>query len=419
MSEEAGAGTQPLPAQAADMVSNTGVQSKSPDVAPQKGLWNFQALTDATADLHLRAYRFDYERSNGSRSLALAIGGEASVYSGKWWTYYSAGLGVATSQKISGELDQDGTSLLIPGQESYTVIHIAYVQAGFDELEATVYRQMLNLPFINKQDSRMTPNTFEAMNVQGKIGLGGDFSLDYIAGYAWAIKQRNSDTFRGMDAVVGAEDDQIQGVFYLNARGRHGADIDYGVTAESLYNAWTTLYGAATWNVVREKDVGLRFDGQATYQYIDERIQPEPTGTGQLGVRLVGSWNGFTGRLAATKTGSDNAILSPYGDVPFYLSMMIRDFDNPGEFAGGAGVVYKLTEGYAEGLGLNVGGTVSDGGDDYAEASEVDVTLEYLPPGKGWWDGLWFRLRYAEVVQDGFEDATQWRVIVDYSRVLR
>ena len=60
--------------------------------------------------------------------------------------------------------------------------------------------------YINPQDNRMTPNTFEGVTVGGKIDW-----VQYLAGYLWKIKPRNSDEFISMaeQAGAGSSDDGV------------------------------------------------------------------------------------------------------------------------------------------------------------------------------------------------------------------
>ena len=69
--------------------------------------------------------------------------------------------------------DRDGTLLLEPGQEGYTVLGEAYAEIRIvDGYNIFVGRKGFDTPFINRNDVRMTPNTFEAIVFQGSTKLG-------------------------------------------------------------------------------------------------------------------------------------------------------------------------------------------------------------------------------------------------------
>jgi hypothetical protein len=60
----------------------------------------------------------------------------------------------------------------------------------------TGYRQLVDQRYINPQDNRMTPNTFQG------VTLGGKFDwVKYLVGYLWEIKPRNSDEFISMSGA--------------------------------------------------------------------------------------------------------------------------------------------------------------------------------------------------------------------------
>ena len=67
--------------------------------------------------------------------------------------------------------DKDGALLLAPGQEGYSVLGELYADIRIvDDLNLYVGRKEFDTPFINRNDVRMTPNTFEAITLQGAEG---------------------------------------------------------------------------------------------------------------------------------------------------------------------------------------------------------------------------------------------------------
>ena len=58
----------------------------------------------------------------------------------------------------------------------------------------------------------MTPNTFEALTLGGNVGW-----VQYLAGYIWTIKTRNSDEFVAMSSAAGVKG-QHDGVGIAGAR---------------------------------------------------------------------------------------------------------------------------------------------------------------------------------------------------------
>ena len=63
--------------------------------------------------------------------------------------------------------------LLAPGQNGYTVLGEFYAELRIvKDVGITVGAKGYDTPFINRNDTRMTPNTFEAVVLQGRTELG-------------------------------------------------------------------------------------------------------------------------------------------------------------------------------------------------------------------------------------------------------
>ena len=67
----------------------------------------------------------------------------------------------------------------------------------------TAYRQLINRPFINPQDSRMVPNTFEAYTLTGSAD-----EVSYTGGYITKMKIRESESFVWMSNTAGGTGNQ-------------------------------------------------------------------------------------------------------------------------------------------------------------------------------------------------------------------
>jgi len=75
------------------------------------------------------------------------------------------------SQPAYAPDSRDGTGLLGPGQTSITVPGQAWAQLRYkDYVLLTGHRQLVNQGWVNPQDNRMIPNTFEGVTVTGDVG---------------------------------------------------------------------------------------------------------------------------------------------------------------------------------------------------------------------------------------------------------
>ena len=129
-----------------------------------------------------------------------------------------------TSQPVYGPEDRDGSGLLQPGQGGYTVLGQAYAEVKFtDRIFGAVGLKEYNTPYVNKNDTRMTPNTFEGASFYGTAG-GTEGGKDGIpawrfgAAYLSKIKEDTAEDFVWMSHDAGSEADR--GVFL------GGANVD-------------------------------------------------------------------------------------------------------------------------------------------------------------------------------------------------
>jgi hypothetical protein len=100
----------------------------------------------------------------------------------------------------------------------------------FEDHFLNLYGYEYNTPFINKDDSRMTPQTFEGYTFQGASGgKDGAPGFRYGGGYLTKIKEKNSEDFVWMSKDAGAPVDRgvwFGGALFSLGRFSIGA-IDY------------------------------------------------------------------------------------------------------------------------------------------------------------------------------------------------
>jgi hypothetical protein len=158
---------------------------------------------DTQLRLHPRVYYFDRDRENANNSEALAYGGWLGYSSGFWRDRLRLNASVYTTQRAYGPKDKDGTLLLKEGQNGFTVLGKANVELKFSEdISAKLYRQSFNLPYLNRNDSRMVPNTFEAYTLSKRPLNNWTFMLSQVR----QMKLRNRDDFVSMSEAAGFKD---------------------------------------------------------------------------------------------------------------------------------------------------------------------------------------------------------------------
>src|SRR5512133_3163767 len=255
-----------------------------------------QALKDTKFEFNLRSFYFDRSDFNGSEKQAWAIGGWLGVKTGYFLDHVAFGATVYTSNPIYAPDDRDGTTLLAPGQNGYTVLGEFYAELRIvKDVGITVCAKGYDTPFINRNDTRMTPNTFEAVVLQGRttlgtsssaaavtadggIGLSKDgkevavptptpaqdvASIKYGLGYFYKIKERNDSVFVSMSEDAGADVERgvwSAGALYEKGKFSIGA-IEY--FCEDIINI---AYAESKLEVPLAYDWKLEFAGQ----YVDQ-----------------------------------------------------------------------------------------------------------------------------------------------------
>lgn len=364
----------------------------------------------------IRSYYFykDYDNPD-EKNEAWTLGGWLDYESGWWKDRIKVGAIGYTSQKLYGPEDGDGTLLLAPGQEGITVLGQAYLMARVvDNVKLRLFRQAFDLPFVNKNDSRMIPNTFEAYTLLGR-SIG---KTDFIFSHITRMKTRDSSHFESMSEVAGvpnSSDGVSMGGFYYSL----SEAVSFGAINQYGWNTWNTLYAAGKANWHLTKELGFRISGQ----YIDQRsVGEELAGdfsTYALGAQAATSYRGALLTLACTTTDEGGETRNPFGGHPSPISLMIKDFNRAGEDAWLVGLSYDFGRIGLDGLSCfgryAHGNTPDSGAVASLDQEELDLTVDYRFK-KGLLKGFWLRARGAHLDQKGpnGQDASNVRLIFNY-----
>ncbi len=376
-----------------------------------------KAWADTDWNVQIRSYYLDREKYDDSESEAWALGGSAGFKTGYFRDRYSFGATVYGSGKLYGPDDKDGTLLLKPGQEGYAVLGEAYGEVLLtQDVRMTIGARTFDTPYLNKNDSRMTPNTFLAGVVQG---LHGDPKTSrgewrWGAGYFDKIKERNSDEFVSMSDDAGAS--IKRGVYAAGANYTRG-DLSVGAVNYWSSNVINIFYTEAKYAVPIGGNAKLRFAGQ----YSDQQSVGEDKLTGsdfhakQFGLKAELAAGGALLTSAYTKASGDRDMTAPWSGYPGYTSVQVEDFNRAGEDAWLIRAQYTWPkETGVSAYVLYVAGSDPDSASAYGRG-EGDFNLQWSPP-EGTLKGLMVRLRYAQIAQDdpGDTDLTDLRLMVYY-----
>lgn len=373
---------------------------------------------DTQVGLNLRMYYFN--RNNHvapprSDNEALTLGGSLAYQSGWWAHIFRLGVEGFGSQKLYGPESRDGTLLLLPGQESYAALGRAYGELKYAEYTATLYRQYIDTPYVNQQDNRMTPNTFEAYRITGKYDW-----VQFGAGYVAQIKPRNDNEFTSMSEQAGAPPGRERGMITAGARFTPIKALSFGAITYYVPDTLNIFYAEGNYTWPLTEKLALKLQGQFTEQGSvggDNLIGSFQTRVG--GAQAALSYGNAVLRAAFSITANAQNITSPYGTYPGYLSSIEKDFNRAGERAWLLGFSYDLKD-YVKGLSLTFNFVRGTDTVDPATKSglpdetEYDITVDYRIE-QGPLRGMWVRVRNGYVdFSNGGGSSNNVRLIINY-----
>jgi len=375
-------------------------------------------IHDSKFSAQLRTFYFDRKKYDDSYSEAWTLGGSITYQSGYLADLFRIGAVAYTSQPLYAPDDRDGTLLLKPGQEGYTVLGQIYGEVKFtDRIFGAIGRKEYNTPYINNFDVRMTPNTFEGVSVYGKAGgTDGAPGWRFGGGYISKIKERNSDEFVWMSRAAGASVDR--GVYVAGANFERK---DFSIGAINYYSddIINIFYTEANCALPLAGGYKLNLAAQFSDQQStgDNLLTGQAFSTHQWGLKADLGLGAALLTLAYTDTADGADMRNPWSGYPGYTSVQAKDFNRAGESAVMLKGSYDFSRHGAEGFSAYA--LLVHGAGRIAPAyneDEGDLNLQWTPK-TGALRGTSFRLRYADVTQRGGGDPQlkDFRFIVNYN----
>jgi hypothetical protein len=379
---------------------------------------------DTTLNVNVRSYYFLRDKFDNTKSEALAIGGSIAYKSGYLYDRFALGAVGYTSQAAYDPDTRDGSKLLLPKQRSFTVLGQLYGEIKLmDNTFINFYRKEYNTPYINKDDSRMVPNTFEAYTLTGKVGgKDGSPEVRFGGGYFTKMKPKDNQYFETMSRVMGIQEDRGVSTAGANVtwKGLSLGAIDY--YAKDIINIFYTE-GKYTFPSFR----GLGFSLSAQYANQgsngDNLVTGDSFSTHQTGVKGEASFRNLLLTSAYTNTAEGDNMRSPWGGYPGYTKVQVQDFNRAGEQSFMVKLAYDfsrlgLKDVTAYALMVTGWGAIDPSTKRHVyNQTEYDYDIQWRPK----FDllkGLWFRARYAHVGQRGTTSGStsinDLRFIVNY-----
>lgn len=378
---------------------------------------------DSEVTLHLRTYYFDRQNPGDVTHAAWAAGGWLGYRSGWIGDLLRFGVVGYTSQKLWGPLDKDGSGLLAPEQEPYSVIGQSYLSLKLADQVLTGGRFLVEQPEINATDNRMTPITYSGGNLAGNLG-----GVDYFVAYLNATKAKTSENFVNFVAAANIAGSQSEPLWLAGVSGKPTPDFDWRLSSYYVPNVLNSNYADVAWRTMLSPQYRLQLGAQAMVQrgVGEQLLTGSSFSTWSGGLKADLTSGGATASLAYQQTGSDSAYQTPYSGWAGYTYMIVKSFNQAGQKAWLLGGSYDFAAQSLPGLKLNAAIVY---GYDAINAStraaqpnwtEYDLTLDYRFSDKRWpeWARpIWVRGRAAYVDMRSDGDIQDYRIIVNYEWV--
>ena len=405
-----------------------------------------KALEDTQFVINLRTFYFDRSDFTGAEKQAVAFGGWAGFKTGYFLDHIAFGATVYTTNPIYAPDDRDGTALLEQGQNGFTVLGEAYADIRIvKDLGITVGAKGYDTPFINRNDNRMLPNTFEAIVLQGRYAFGDSSSepdmtpdgmglskdgkdvavptptpaaevaaVKYGLGYFDEIKERDENEFISMAKDAGA--DVHRGVWAGGAQYEKG-NFSIGGIEYYCADIINIAYFQTGYQIPLSDDLKLKLAAQYTDEGSvgDNLLDHESFSGHQFGFKIDLPVQKALFSAGVTHAWGNVNLRNPWSGYPGYTSVQVQDFNRAGEtaFLLRAGYDFPWVDGLSA-YALAVFGTDPDAATQYRQ-NEFDANLQWGPT-KGFLKGLSLRFRYAVVQQFGGDvhNLTDFRAICNY-----
>jgi hypothetical protein len=365
--------------------------------------------------LHLRTFYFDQESTSGVPSVAWALGGWAGLRSPWWGDLLQLEVVGYTSQKLYGPEGKGGTRLLTADQDSITVLGEANASLKVAGQVFSAWRQLINRPFINPNDNRMIPHTFEAYLLSGESK-----DLAYTAGYVTKVKLRDTDEFRWMSDVAGGTGEH-RGVAMAGATWKFGKGGYVRVDEQYSFDVFNAFYADVRYPLALDDKTSLVLGAQGYPQKSVGDRQIGSFSTWGYGLQAAVARGPLGAQVYWTQTGKARDTLNPYGVHPSYLNLMQVAFNTAGEKAWALGG--DVDFGPLGAPGLKASAIYASGSDRInftsgaalGDRNETDVQLAYAFAKGSTLDGLTGALRYSWLRQDGAaQTGRQLRLYFNY-----
>jgi hypothetical protein len=387
--------------------------------------WGNEFFAKAKAGMTLRSSFFERSKPNETAPAAEAwgLGGWIGGETGELGKVFSLGGNYYFVGEMYGPSDGGGNFILNDQQNGYSVLGEAWGRLRFGDHTLTAGRQALSYgwaldgvyrffnrydgSFIGRRDVRaMLPLNYESATVNGRFADG---NVRYYGGFAWDMRQINSDTFTNLAEAALLPGDS-DGMWYAGAQWKINNDLmlqgSYHAVQDLLNMGWVDL------------DYVYRMDSNKYVRFDTQYIHQSSNGKNFLGDFSTWNWAGYVeARLvnwaipyATIGFNSDaEEIRAPYSLGPSYLVQRIGENAKAGEktwiigthfdFAGLGGPGLSFDINYGQRRDRHAKGNSAQPLSDW---DELATDLIYVfGKDTAWLSGTRVRFRWAQVWEGG------------------
>jgi len=323
--------------------------------------------------------------------------------------YTAQGMGLNDNDKdVYGLLASDANG----NHESFSVLGESYIQFTRWDTTLKVGRQELETPWVNTDDSRLTPQSTESYTLTNNSISG----LEIVASHVTKMRDRTSTDFDSMTKFAGIMTNDkpviLGGITYSGVEGLKVQLWDF--YAHDFLN---DIYFKADYS----RKITDNFSGFGGFQYLNQEDVGDQLG-GSLDTHMYAVEGGIKGygfkfSLAYGEVG-DQDIVYPWGS-DFIVEGQINSLDRADETGILAKLDYDFSKIGLKGLSAKVVYMGFDNPENGTNASpdidEINFDVKYK--FSGFLEGLGLRARYAIIDQDealGGEDFTDSRLYFTY-----
>lgn len=317
---------------------------------------------------------------------SLAVGGYLK-YETPWLNdMFQAGFAGYGSAPVVPHLNlssKGGTQLLTSQNEGIAALGETFFKGKYAKTVATVFRQRIDTPMVNSNDSRMIPQVFEAYSLESK-----DVE-DLTLQVAWIdkVKLRDSEIFKYMSNVSNnaALDNTRRGMFMFG-----GDWSPEGVKGRAWYYNIPDYLQMTFLEAGSEVAISDTLSLHWLVQGLDQRSAGKQDGgsfnVGEFGVLGGVTWHGVKFDVGGTVVDNTTDVNNRWGNYPFFNNMMAYANNRAGEKTLYLGAAYDFSRigwtGFKSSAHASFGTTPDSGPNASTDQNEFDVKFNYAFDGK-------------------------------------